>query len=112
MVVGGKGKGKAAKVARQGKGGQKQFTDFRELQKQQDDVDNHWKKPQPSNNDDSSEDEPTNQNKGLGNDIDTDDELPIIETNNPNAAKKNIKLADISAGAGEKVELSRRERYL
>jgi hypothetical protein len=99
MVVGGKGKGKPAKGQKPTKGGQKQFTNVRDLQKQQADVDNHWQQRQQSDQESSSEEE-------------EEKNVPLIEVNNPNhVAKKNLKLGDLASGAGEKVELSRKERY-
>lgn len=108
MVVGGKGKGKAGGGKQ--KGGQKQFTNVEELKRQQAEISNirHARKDETS-----SEDEGRNIgiNKNELSDSD-DDATPIIEVNNPNRVQqKNIKLTDLSSGAGQKVELSRRERF-
>lgn len=97
MVVGGKGKGKPVRGQKPTRGGPKQFTNTTELSRQTDEINNNWKH--------------RDQKESSSEDEEEEEKVPIIEVNNPNAPKKNIKLGDLSSGAGEKVELSRRERY-
>lgn len=113
--------GKSVRGAKPSRGGGKQFSSFRDLAKEQSEVDAHkWSKPREQEQSDSdSEGEirsssqapkavPTINIKG---NLDSDEEVAPMEVRNLNdVSSKQVKLSDFAKAPQEKVELSRRER--